>query len=119
MANRASPSGIIDITTAVNNGQTATITSVISDFELVWVVLTGADGCIATVKKNGVTAAVATYHVENGGDPTNSCVITNAQSSFSTSDVLTIAVTGANASRITLMTRFPDAYADPLTVAVA
>jgi hypothetical protein len=118
MANKASPSGILDITSAVNNGQTATITSVISDFELVWVVITGADGCIATVKKNGVTAAVATYHVENGGDPTNSCVITNAQTSFSSTDVLTVAVTGANVLRITLMTRFPDAYADDLTVAI-
>ena len=119
MANRASPCGIIDITSAINAGQTATVTSVLDAFELVHVAVTGADGCVAAVKKNGATAAVATYHVENGGDPTNSCVITNANTSFSTADALTIEVTGANATRVTLFTRYPDAYADVLTVAVA
>ena len=73
----------------------------------------------ATVKKNGNTAAVATYHIEGGGDPTNSCLITNANAGFTTADALTIEVTGANATRVTLFTRYPDAYADVLTVVVA
>lgn len=119
MADRSSPCGVIDITTAINAGQTATITSVESDFELVHVVVTGADGCVATVANGGATAAVATYHIEGGGDPTNSCLITNANATFTTADALTIAVTGANATRVTLFTRYPDAYADTLTVTVA
>jgi hypothetical protein len=119
MANRASPCGIIDITSAVNAGQTATVTSVLDAFELVHVAVTGADGCVATVKKNGNIAAVATYHIEGGGDPTNSCLITNANAGFTTADALTIEVTGANATRVTLFTRYPDAYADVLTVVVA
>lgn len=119
MADRQSPCGVIDITTAIASGETATVTSVLNAFELVHVVVTGADGCTATVQKNGSTAAVATYHVEGGGDPTNSCLITNDSASFSTADTLTIAVTGANATRVTLFTRYPDAYADALTVTVA
>ena len=119
MADRQSPCGVIDITTAINSGQTATVTSVLDAFELVNVAVTGADGCTATVQKNGATAAVATYHVEDGGDPTNSCVITNANTSFSTADALTIVVSGANATRVTLFTRYPDEYADVLSVAVA
>lgn len=118
MADRSSPCGVIDITTGVNSGQTATITSVLSDFELVNVAVSGADGCTATVRKNGATAAVATFHIE-GGDPTNSCLITNAQASFTPADALTIVVSGANATRITLFTRYADAYADALTVVVA
>lgn len=119
MADRQSPCGVIDITTAINSGQTATVTSILDAFELVHVAVTGLDGCIATVKKGANTAAVATYHVENGGDPTNSCVITNANTSFTTADALTIEITGANATRVTLFTRYPDEYADKLTVAVA
>lgn len=118
MADRQSPCGVIDITTAIDNGKTATVTSILDAFELVHVAVTGADGCVATVKKGANTAAVATFHIE-GGDPTNSCVITNANTSFTTADALTIVVTGANATRVTLFTRYPDEYADKLTVAVA
>lgn len=118
MADRQSPCGVIDITTPINDLETATITSVLDAFELVNVAVTGADGCVATVKKNGNIAAVATYHVENGGDPTNSCVITNANTSFTPADALTIEVTGANATRVTLFTRYPDEYADVLSVSV-
>jgi len=119
MANRASPCGIIDITSAINAGQTATITSVLDAFELVHVAVTGSAGCVATVKKNGNIAAVATYHFPGGGDPTNSCSITNVNASFTPADALTIEVADANATRVTLFTRYPDAYADVLTVVVA
>ena len=116
MADRSSPCGIIDITTAVNSGQTATVTSVLSGFELVYVSVQGANGCTATVKKNGNTAAVANY--ATGAPVTQGCTITNANASFASADTLTIEITGANATRITLFTRFPDAYADTLTVTV-
>jgi hypothetical protein len=117
MADRASPCGIIDITTNVAAGETATITSVLSDFELLHVVISGADGAIATVQKNGSTAAVA-YTVA-GPPVTQGCTITDAEASFTVSDTLTVAVTVANVTRITLFTRYPDAYAGTLTVAVA
>jgi len=117
MADRESPCGIIDITTPVNSGQTATVTSIISAFELVYVSVQGANGCTATVKKNGNIAAVANY--ATGAPVTQGCTITNANASFAAADTLTIEVATANATRITLFTRFPDAYADTLTVTVA
>ncbi|MBO73844.1 MAG: hypothetical protein CMD33_01060 [Flavobacteriales bacterium] len=119
MADRASPCGIIDITTGINAGQTATITSVLSDFELVGVSVSGDNGVIATVKKNGTTAAVAYRAGSTNGNLDSSTQITNANASFAAADALTIEITQANATRVTIFTRYPDAYADILTVVVA
>lgn len=115
MANRESPLGCIDITSPINAGQTATISNKLSAFELVGAVVYGAAGVTATIQKNGVTAAVARYTATEGND----CTLVNAQASFATADSLTIVVSGANATRVVLHTRYPDAYAYGLTVVVA
>lgn len=117
MSAKSSSSGVIDITTAINNGQTATIGTRLDAFELVWVTVEGADGAIATVKKGAATAAVA-YYVA-GPPVTQGCSITNANTSFTSTDSLTVAITGANATRVTLFCRYPDAYAYNLSISVA
>ena len=114
MANRESPMGCIDITSAINAGQTATVSNELSAFELVGAVVYGAAGVTATIQKNGVTAAVARYTATEGND----CTLVNAQASFVTADSLTIVVAGANATRVVLHTRYPDASAFALTVVV-
>ncbi len=115
MANRESPMGCIDITTAINAGQTATVANELSSFELIGAVVYGAAGVTATIRKNGVTSAVARYTATEGND----CTLVNAQASFKPADSLTIVVAGANATRVVLHTRYPDANAYPLTVTVA
>ena len=116
MANRESPAGIIDITSAIGVGQVATVTNRLSAFELVGVAVYGSNGAIATVKKGASTAAIA-YYVA-GPPVTQGCSIVNAQTSFSTSDTLTITGSGAAITRVVLHVRYPDAYAGTLTVTV-
>lgn len=114
MANRESPMGCIDITTAINAGQTATVSNELSAFELIGAVVYGVAGVTATIRKNGVAAAVARYTATEGND----CTLVNAQASFKPADSLTITVAGGNATRVVLHTRFPDASAFPLDVTV-
>lgn len=119
MASTQSPISTLDIYPEVNitAGQTVTVTSILSDFVLVGATVQGTTGTIATIRKNGLTAAVATYAA--GPPVANSCVLTNANTSFAATDALTIVISGATATRITLYVSFPNVYADALTTSIA
>ena len=115
MAGYESPMSCLDIVNTITAGQTATISNELSAAEVVGMVVYGAAGVTATLKKNGNVVAVATYTTNEG----NACTLTSSQASIIPADVLTIEVTVANASRVVVHTRFPNASAFALTVNVA
>jgi hypothetical protein len=114
MADRESPMGCLDIMTNINSGQTATVSDELSALVLIGAVVYGATGVTATIRKNGATAAVATYTTTEG----NACTLDDANTDFSTTDALTIVISGANATRVVLHTRYPDSVAYPIKVTV-
>ena len=118
MANRFSPVFTIDITTAVNAGQIATVSGLNQAFELIGVQVVGATGCTVTVKNAGNIAAVGYMNAINGQLGSSSSV-TNANSSFASTAVITCEVSVANSTRISLLCRAIDAVAREVTVTVA
>lgn len=119
MANRFAPIRVIDIDSAVNAGQTATITGLNQAFELVNVLIDGNDGAIATVKNGGLTAAVAYVAGLTNGELGGTTDLTNANCTFAASAAITVEVTQANATRIQLLCRAVDSVAREITVSVA
>lgn len=119
MANRFSPVFTIDITTAVNAGQIATVSGLNQAFELIGVQVVGATGCTVTVKNSGNTAAVGYTNALINGQLGSSSSVTNANSSFASTAVITCEVSVANATRISLLCRAIDALAREVTVTVA
>jgi hypothetical protein len=125
MANRFSPVFTIDITTAVNAGQTATITGsgqttgLGQAFELIGVQVVGSSGCVVTVKNAGAVAAVGFSNALINGSLGSSTTVTNANSTFASTSVITCEVTTANATRISLLCRAIDSVSRVVDVAVA
>lgn len=119
MANRYAPVFVLDIDSAVNAGQTATVTGLDQSFELVNVKLDGADGCTATVKNAGATAAVAYVAGTTNGQLDSTTDLTNANGTFAANAAITVEVTEANATRVQLLCRAIDTVARSITVSVA
>jgi hypothetical protein len=119
MADRFSPEFVIDITTNVNAGQTATISGLGQAFELIDLRVAGSNGCTVIVSNNGSSAAFKTVNGIALGWMGDTTILNEANTSFSATAVITAAVTVANATRIELVCRAADAVARPVTVTVA
>lgn len=119
MANRFAPIQVIDIDTAVNAGQTATVSGLNQAFELVNVFLDGADGCRAVVLNSGSTAATAFVGGVTNGQSDSSTELNNSNCTFAANAVITVQITFANATRIQLLCRAIDSVAREITVTVA
>lgn len=113
------PIFVLDIDEAVNSGQSATIQGFGQSFQLVNVMLSGSDGCVATVKNGGNTAAVAYVVGTASGQADSTTRITNANCTFASTATITVQVTGANATRIQLLCRAVTGLARSITVSVA
>lgn len=119
MANRYAPIQVIDIDTNINNTQTATVTAPGFAFRLVNVIVDGADGAMVTVKNGANVAAVAYVAGVVNGQLDSTTALTDANCDFAAGTNISIAVTGANVTRVQLLTRAADAVARPITVTVA
>lgn len=98
-----SPTFSIDITDDINAGQSTTVTNPGQAFEVIAVVVSGTAGGVVTVKKNtsgGNTAATATLIAAG-----SSCQITDANSSFQSSDNVWVGAATQNVTRVTLICR--------------
>jgi hypothetical protein len=117
MANRYSPVFTIDITTAVSAGQIATVSDLNQAFELIGVQVVGSAGAKVTVKNSGATAGIG--YVQDNLNGAYGYTITNANSSFASTAVITCEVATNAVTRITLLCRAIDAVARQITVTVA
>lgn len=119
MADRYSPEFVLDITTNVNAGQTATISGLGQAFELVDLRVVGGNGCTVTVSNDGNAAALKTVNGIALGQMGESTLLDETYTAFSSTATITAAVTNANATRIELVCRAVDAVARAVTVTVA
>ena len=120
MANRFSPVYTVDITSAINAGQTATVASFGQAFELVNVLVSGNDGANVSVRNTGgAVAAVAVVNGLTAGELGGTTTITNANTTFASTANITIVVTAANVTRVVLFCRAADSIAREITVTVA
>jgi hypothetical protein len=119
MSDRFSTEFVIDIDTAVNSGQIATISGFGQAFELTDVRVAGSNGCTVRVANNGSNAAFKTVNGIALGWMGDTTQFNEANVAFSATAVITVAVTVANATRIQLVCRAADAVARTVTVTVA
>lgn len=119
MADRFSPQFVIDITSNVTAGQTATISGFGQAFELVDLVVAGTSGCRVTVSNDGNQAARRYVNGIGLGQLGDTVSLTDANTSFSATAVITALVENADATRIQLVCRAADAIARPVTVSIA
>lgn len=119
MASYNSPIGVLDLQVTANNGQTITVSGELSAGVVTGMQVFGDDGVIATLAKNGNTVMVASYN-EIAGEKTSGNSLNNlANTPFTTSDSLTVAITGATARRVVIYIRYPDAYSWVISTSVA
>ena len=119
MASYNSPLGVLDLQVTANNGQTITISGELSAGVVTGMQVYGDDGVIATLAKNGNSVMSATYNIITGDQTSGNDLNNLSNTPFTTSDSLTVAITGATARRVVIHIRYPDAYSWVINTSVA